>query len=241
VLEVAGLSSAAAGLHDISFDVRRGEIVGLAGLVGAGRTELARVLFGLEPMTSGTMRLLGAPVAPRSPEEAIALGIAYLPEDRRRHGVVLDLAVDANLTLASLDRLSRGGVLDRGAEHRIASDLIRSLGIKTPAHSTPVRQLSGGNQQKVALGRWLVHPPSLLVLDEPTQGVDVGAKAEIHRLMGDLAARGLAVLMISSELPEVLGMSDRVLVMRGGTLAAAFSRDAATPERVMAAAFGTAA
>jgi rhamnose transport system ATP-binding protein len=241
VLDVQRLSAAAVGLHDVSFQVRRGEIVGLAGLVGAGRTELARVLFGLEPITGGEIRLEGQPLAPRSPQEAIARGVAYLPEDRRRHGVVLDLPVDANLTLASLDRISRAGVLDRGAEGRIAQELISSLGIKTASAGAPVRQLSGGNQQKVALGRWLVHPPALLVLDEPTQGVDVGAKAEIHRLMGDLAARGLAVLMISSELPEVLGMSDRVLVMRRGTLAASFTREEATAERVMAAAFGTAA
>src|SRR5262249_28182408 len=152
----------------------------------------------LEPITSGTIHLEGQPLAPRSPEEAIARGVAYLPEDRRRHGVVLDLPVDANLTLASLDRISRAGVLDRAAEGRVAQELISSLGIKTPDAPARVRQLSGGNQQKVAVGRWLVHPPALLVLDEPTQGVDVGAKAEIHRLMGDLAARGLAVLMISS-------------------------------------------
>jgi len=241
VLEVTGLSASSVGLRDVSFQVRRGEIVGIAGLVGAGRTELARVLFGLEPATAGGVRLNGQPLAPRSPEEAIARGIAYLPEDRRRHGVVLDLSIAANLTLAALDRVSRAGVLDRAAEQRVADDMIRSLGIKTPGADVPVRQLSGGNQQKVALGRWLVRPPSLLILDEPTQGVDVGAKAEIHRLMGDLAAQGLAILMISSELPEVLGMSDRVLVMRGGTLAASFTRDEATPERVMAAAFGTAA
>jgi rhamnose transport system ATP-binding protein len=241
VLEVDGLNASAVGLHDVSFHVRRGEIVGVAGLVGAGRTELARVLFGLEPATGGTVRLNGEPLAPRSPEDAIARGVAYLPEDRRRHGVVLDLSIAANLTLAALDRVSRAGVLDRGEESRIAGELISSLGIKTPGADVPVRQLSGGNQQKVALGRWLVRPPSLMILDEPTQGVDVGAKAEIHRLMGDLAAQGLAVLMISSELPEVLGMSDRVLVMRAGTLAASFTRDEATPERVMAAAFGTAA
>jgi rhamnose transport system ATP-binding protein len=241
VLEVHDLGSTAAGVHDISFEVKRGEIVGLAGLVGAGRTELARVLFGLEPRTAGEVTLLGRAVRPQSPEDAIACGIAYLPEDRRRHGVILDLTVAANLTLASLDRLSRAGVLDLDAEQRIASGMIASLDIKTPGPDTPVRQLSGGNQQKVAIGRWLVDPPALLILDEPTQGVDVGAKAEIHRVMGDLAAKGLAILMISSELPEVLGMSDRVLVMRGGTIAASFARDTATPERVMAAAFGTAA
>ncbi len=241
VLEVTRLSASSVGVRDVSFQVRRGEIVGIAGLVGAGRTELARVLFGLEPASGGTVMLNGTRSVPRSPEEAISQGIAYLPEDRRRHGVVLDLSIAANLTLAALDRFSRGGVLDRAAERRVADDLIASLGIKTPGADVPVRQLSGGNQQKVALGRWLVRPPALLILDEPTQGVDVGAKAEIHRLMGELAAQGLAILMISSELAEVVGMSDRVLVMRGGTLAASFTREEATPERVMAAAFGTAA
>jgi rhamnose transport system ATP-binding protein len=241
VLDVKGLTSASAGILDVSFTVRRGEIVGLAGLVGAGRTELARTLFGLEPIDRGSIHLNGRPVSPHSPQDAIASGIAYLPEDRRRHGVVLDLPVAANLTLATLGRISRAGVLDRRAEATIASRLVTSLGIKTASLDTLVRHLSGGNQQKVALGRWLVEPPSLLILDEPTQGVDVGAKAEIHRLMGELAAQGLAILMISSELDEILGMSDRVLVMRGGALAATFAREAATSERVMAAAFGTAA
>ena len=241
VLELDRLTSASAGIHDVTLSVRQGEIVGLAGLVGAGRTELARVLFGLEPIDSGRMRLGGRDVAPRSPAEAIAAGIAYLPEDRRRHGVVLDLPVTSNLTMATLSRVARHGLIDREQESRVADRLIRALAIKTPSPDAPVRQLSGGNQQKVALGRWLVEPPRLLVLDEPTQGVDVGAKAEIHRLIGSLAADGLAVLMISSELPEVLGMSDRIVVMRGGTTAASFAHDEATPERVMSAAFGTAA
>ncbi len=240
VLELDGVTSRASGVRDVTFTVRRGEIVGLAGLVGAGRTELARVLFGLTPLDQGTIRLNGQPVRPRAPEDAIALGVAYLPEDRRRHGVILDLAVDANLTLASLKAISRGGFLDRRAETSIANDLVSALGIKTSSLSTPVRHLSGGNQQKVALGRWLVRPPALLILDEPTQGVDVGAKAEIHRLIGDLAARGMAVLMISSELIEVLGMSDRIVVMRRGSVAAVISRADASAESVMAAAFGAA-
>jgi rhamnose transport system ATP-binding protein len=240
VLELDGVTSGAAGVRNVTFTVRRGEIVGLAGLVGAGRTELARVLFGLTPLDQGTIRLNGQPIRPRAPEDAIALGVAYLPEDRRRHGVILDLAVDANLTLASLKAISRGGFLDRRAETSIANDLVSALGIKTSSLSTPVRHLSGGNQQKVALGRWLVRPPALLILDEPTQGVDVGAKAEIHRLIGDLAARGMAVLMISSELIEVLGMSDRIVVMRQGGVAAVISRADASAESVMAAAFGTA-
>ena len=215
--------------------------MGLAGLIGAGRTELARVLFGLAPVTRGTIRINGAALRPRSPRDAIRAGIAYLPEDRRRHGVILDLPVDQNLTLASLDRISRRGWLDRRAEAAVASDLVSRLGVKTAALSTLVRHLSGGNQQKVALGRWLVRTPDLLILDEPTQGVDVGAKAEIHRLVGELASRGMGVLMISSELPEVLGMSDRIAVMRAGRLVATFSRADASAERVMAAAFGTAA
>ena len=241
LLELEGLTSAAAGVEDVTLTVRRGEIVGLAGLIGAGRTELARVLFGLAPVTRGTIRINGAALRPRSPRDAIRAGIAYLPEDRRRHGVILDLPVDQNLTLASLDRISRRGWLDRRAEAAVASDLVSRLGVKTAALSTLVRHLSGGNQQKVALGRWLVRTPDLLILDEPTQGVDVGAKAEIHRLVGELASRGMGVLMISSELPEVLGMSDRIAVMRAGRLVATFSRADASAERVMAAAFGTAA
>ena len=240
VLEVEHLSSADAGIADVSLTVRRGEIVGVAGLVGAGRTELARVLFGLARRDSGRVRLAGRDVHPRTPSEAIAAGIAYLPEDRRRHGVVLDLPVAANLTLASLGLVSRHGWLDRGAERRAASRLVDALAVKTASLDTPVALLSGGNQQKVALGRWLVAPPALLILDEPTQGVDVGAKAEIHRLIGDLAAQGMGVLMISSELPEVLGMSDRILVMRRGRIVAAMDRAGADAESVMAAAFGRA-
>ena len=238
VLEVEGLSAPQVGVHDVSLTVRRGEIVGLAGLVGAGRTELARVLFGLEPAARGEIRLAGRPFRPRSPSEAIAQGLAYLPEDRRRHGVVVDLPVAANLTLATLRRFTRRGLLDRQAERGAAARLVDALGVKTASLDTPVRDLSGGNQQKVALGRWLVQPPRVLVLDEPTQGVDVGAKAEIHRLIGDLAADGLGVLLISSELPEIFGIADRILVMRAGTIAAAFPRAEATPEAVMAAAFG---
>ncbi len=238
VLEVIGVSSKEAGINDISLTVRRGEIVGLAGLVGAGRTELARVLFGLAARDAGSVQVAGRPVHPRSPQEAIAAGIAYLPEDRRRHGVVLDLPVSANLTLASLALVSRRGLLDRAAERATATRLVDALSVKTASLDTPVRLLSGGNQQKVALGRWLVRTPDVLILDEPTQGVDVGAKAEIHRLIGDLAAQGMGVLLISSELLEVMGMSDRILVMRHGRLAAEFPRATADAESVMAAAFG---
>jgi rhamnose transport system ATP-binding protein len=240
VLEIHGLSSAEAGVHDITFTVARGEIVGLAGLVGAGRTELARVLFGLARRDHGTVRVAGRDVHPRSPAEAIAAGIAYLPEDRRRHGVVLDLPVASNLTLAALAEVSRGGWLDRRAERAAADRLVGALGVKTASIETPVRHLSGGNQQKVALGRWLVRTPDVLILDEPTQGVDVGAKAEIHRIIGDLAAEGMGVVLISSELPEILGISDRVIVMRQGRAVAAFDRASADAEAVMSAAFGRA-
>ena len=240
VLEVEGLSSHEAGVSEVGLTVRRGEIVGLAGLVGAGRTELARVLFGLTPRDAGSVRVAGRQVRPQSPGDAIASGIAYLPEDRRRHGVVLDLPVSSNLTLASLALVSRRGMLDRVAERATASRLVDALSVKTASLDTPVRELSGGNQQKVALGRWLVRTPDVLILDEPTQGVDVGAKAEIHRIIGGLAAQGMGVLLISSELLEVMGMSDRILVMRHGRLVAEFDRATADAESVMAAAFGRA-
>ena len=239
VLELRSLSCRAGDVHGVSLTVRAGEIVGLAGLVGAGRTELARVLFGLTPADGGEIRIRGHAVHVTSPAEAIAHGIAYVPEDRRRHGVVPEMSVEANVTLASLGSLTTRGALDRAREHASASAFVQQLAIKTPSVETPVAALSGGNQQKVALSRWLMTRPTLLILDEPTQGVDVGAKSEIHALMGALAAEGVAILMISSELPEVLGMSDRVAVMRGGTIVAEFDRDSATPERVLAMALAS--
>jgi rhamnose transport system ATP-binding protein len=222
----------------VSLSVRAGEIVGLAGLVGAGRTELARTLFGLDPADRGEILIRGREVTIREPADAIAQGIAYLPEDRRRHGVVLDLPISANLTLASLRRLSSSGTIDFARERELAEEYVRRLGIKTPATFTPVSSLSGGNQQKVALGRWLITQPSVLILDEPTQGIDVGAKSEIHALMTELAERGVAILMISSELPEVLGMSDRIAVMRGGTVVDVLDRSEATQQAILARALG---
>jgi rhamnose transport system ATP-binding protein len=212
--------------------------VGLAGLVGAGRTELAQVLFGLAPCTSGQILVRGQAVAIRSPADALRAGIAYVPEDRRRHGVIADLSIAANTSLALLDRLTRAFRLDGARERRLASQMLQGLAIKAPSIDTPAGELSGGNQQKVALARWLATEPPVLILDEPTQGIDVGAKAEIHRLMGQLAARGVAILMISSELPEILGMSDRVVVMRGGQVVAELPRSEATQQRVLAAALG---
>jgi rhamnose transport system ATP-binding protein len=238
VLELKGVGCRASGVRGITLSVRAGEILGLSGLIGAGRTELARVLFGLTPADSGKILLKGRPVSIRTPAKAVGLGIAYVPEDRRRHGVILEMAVAANATLAILRQISKGGFLDFAKERELAATVVGKFAIKTPSIDTPAGNLSGGNQQKVALARWLATAPSVIILDEPTQGIDVGAKAEIHRLMGDLATQGLAILMISSELPEILGMSDRIAVMRGGTLAGIVDRNGATQEKLLALALG---
>jgi rhamnose transport system ATP-binding protein len=238
VLELCGLTCRAAGVRNINLSLRAGEILGLAGLVGAGRTELARTLFGLTPADAGEIRLRGRPVTIDTPGRAVKLGIGYVPEDRRRHGVILEMSTAANSTLAATSSISWFGLLDYGRESRIASRLVQQLGIKTPSLDTPVGNLSGGNQQKVALARWLAAGPKVMILDEPTQGVDVGAKAEIHRLMSELATQGMAILMISSELPEILGMSDRIAVMHGGTVAGTLDRAGATQEAIMDLALG---
>jgi rhamnose transport system ATP-binding protein len=220
VLSLRGLGSTEGGVHGVNLEVRAGEIVGLAGLVGAGRTELARVLFGITPADSGEILLCGKSVSIRHPRDAIAHGIAYTPEDRRRHGVILEMPIAANISMAVHHTLFPGAWLRLDAERRLALGAIRDLGIKTTGPDAPAGSLSGGNQQKVALARWLATKPKLLILDEPTQGVDIGAKSEIHKIIRRLAAEGLAVLMISSDLPEILGMSDRIAVMRGGTITA---------------------
>jgi rhamnose transport system ATP-binding protein len=238
LLEALNLGCRASGVHAVNLSVRAGEILGLAGLVGAGRTELARVLFGLTPADSGAIRLRGERVVIDTPARAVVLGLAYVPEDRRRHGVILEMSVARNTTLATLQAVSSFGLLDFRRERAVAAGFVRTLGIKTAGLETPVGNLSGGNQQKVALARWLAADPTVLILDEPTQGVDVGAKAEIHRLMGELAGRGLAIVMSSSELPEVLGMSDRVAVMRAGTIVGTIDRADATPELIMERALG---
>lgn len=238
VLETRGLSCHESRVSAVNLSVRAGEILGLAGLVGAGRTELARVLFGLTPADSGQILLNGQVVEVNSPATAVALGIAYVPEDRRRHGVILEMPVSANATLAVLREVSNFGLIDFGREKQIARDYVQRLGIKTPSVNSPAGNLSGGNQQKVALARWLGTQPKVIILDEPTQGVDVGAKAEIHKLMGELAARGMAIIMISSELPEVLGMSVRIAVMHGGRVVGVLDRAAATQEKVLELALG---
>ena len=224
----------------VSLTVRAGEIVGLAGLVGSGRSELAQTLFGITPADSGEIRLRGQSVRIDSPETARARGIAYVPEDRGTQGLVRPMSVLQNFSLAALGQLSRGGFIDRGRERRMAEEGVKRFGVKTSSVDEVAGRLSGGNQQKIVLGKWLANKPKLLILDEPTRGIDVGAKAEIHRLMGELAGQGVAILMISSELPEVLGMSDRVLVMREGRIAAEFDRAEATSEAVGAAMMGEA-
>jgi rhamnose transport system ATP-binding protein len=237
VLELNGVGCSRSGVRDVTFEVRAGEVFGLAGLVGAGRTELARILFGLTPADAGTIRLNGEVIAPAAPQEAVARGIAYVPEDRRRHGVVLELPVEENMTMAVHRSLFRGGWLRFGAERALALDYIRDLAVKCAGPTPPAGSLSGGNQQKVALARWLATRPRVLILDEPTQGVDVGAKSEIHKIVRRLAGEGLAVILISSDLPEVIGMSDRIGVMRGGTLTAILPGNA-DAHTVMAAALG---
>ena len=225
----------------VSLTVRAGEIVGLAGLVGSGRSELAQTLFGITPAELGEIRLMGEGVTIDSAETARSKGIAYVPEDRGVQGLVRPMSVLHNFSLAALGSLSRAGFIDRGAERRMAEEGVRRFRVKTSSVDEVAGRLSGGNQQKIVLGKWLANNPKLLILDEPTRGIDVGAKAEIHRLMSELAGAGVAILMISSELPEVLGMSDRVLVMREGRLVAEFDRAHATSETVGAAMMGEAA
>jgi rhamnose transport system ATP-binding protein len=241
VLEVCDVSSRAAGVRHISLHVRKGEILGIAGLVGSGRTQLAETIFGLTPAESGKIWLRGQSVEIRSPEDAIRRGIGYVPEDRPRHGVILEMSIAANASLGNLKRVSRYGLIDRAQERELAEDFARQLRIKTPSVEMEAGALSGGNQQKVALARWLAIDPAVLILDEPTQGVDVGSKSEIHALMADLAARGLAIIMISSELPELLGMSDRIAVMHAGEIRGTLDRADATQQSILALALGHAA
>lgn len=225
---------------DISIDVHRGEIVGLAGLVGAGRTDVARCLFGLEPPDEGGIEIDGKPVRITNPQDAISRGFALVPEDRKAQGLVLIASVAANLTLSALRKISRIGVLSRSAEAGLVRDYVGKIGIKTASTSQAVENLSGGNQQKVVLSRWLATNPRLMILDEPTRGVDVGAKAEIHRVIEGLVAQGLGVLLISSELPELIAMSDRVYVMRAGRIEAEFAGGEINEQAIMRTAAGAA-
>jgi ribose transport system ATP-binding protein/rhamnose transport system ATP-binding protein len=225
--------------HDISLSVRHGEIVGLAGLVGAGRTEFARAVFGLDAFDSGGLAIDGKPVHPRNPVQAIRAGIGYLPEDRRLLGIVPPLTIRENLSLSTLTRLAVAGFVNGAEERRTAAAATVRLGIVPPDMEVPIETLSGGNQQKVVLGRWLGIQPKLLILDEPTRGVDVGAKAEIHRIIGELAGSGIAILFISSELPEVIAASDRIYVLHEGRITGEFDRQAVSEQAIMLAATGS--
>ncbi len=236
-IEVRDLQNYSVGLHNISLSIRSGEIFGLAGLVGSGRTELARTLFGLTP-TNSTIMMRGKPVQINSPADAIRLGIGYVPEDRRQHGVILEMSVATNISMADLKSVSRWGLIDREKEDKLATRYVSDLHIKTPSIVVPAGTLSGGNQQKVALARWLAINPRIMILDEPTQGVDVGSKSEIHDLIVQLAEHGVAILLISSELPEILGMSDRIGVVHAGKIMGVLSRREATQEKIMSLAFG---
>jgi len=225
-------------LHDISFDLRAGEIVGVAGLMGAGKTELAMALFGGTPADSGEVRIEGKLAAISNPAAAIARGISLVPEDRKMQGVLQHMSVQSNITLASLNRLRIGPLIDSGKEKSAVRTAIDRFRIKVSHPGQVVSGLSGGNQQKVALSKWLVDQPKVLMMDEPTRGIDVGAKSEIYRLMVEMAEQGLGILIFSSELPELLGMCDRILVLHQGHLAADLGRDEATQELILTAAMG---
>lgn len=223
------------GVADVSFGLHRGEIAGFAGLLGAGRTETARLIFGAERPSGGEMLLAGRPYAPRQPRDAIAAGFGYVTEDRKQEGIVPELSVAENMTLTLLPRISCNGVVNLAEQRKIAERFINELGIKCSGPDQKIRELSGGNQQKVLLARWLAINPDILVLDEPTRGIDIGAKGEIQRIIRTLADAGLAVLMISSEIEEVVEGADRVFVLREGRIVAELEGDEITEERVLSA------
>ena len=236
LLRVEGLGGGA--LKDVSFTLHRGEILGVAGLVGAGRTRLARAIVGADPVPRGRIVVRGRAVGVRSPADAVRARIGFLPEDRKQQGLVLGLAVDRNVALSHLGALSRFGVMDRRGERREAEEAIASLRIRTPGPAQPVIHLSGGNQQKVVLAKWLAAHAEILIFDEPTRGIDVAARHDIYLLMNRIVEQGAGIVMISSDLPEVLGMSDRVLVMRGGAVQADLPAEEATDAAVLQAALG---
>jgi ribose transport system ATP-binding protein len=239
VLRVEDLVTPTWPQHALSFSVRRGEIVGVAGLVGAGRTEMLRTLFGIDRPLRGTVQLNGKSIKLESPVDAIRAGMALVPEDRKQHGLIVDMAVRANIGLAGLRYKQRPlGFLNQAAETADTTEMIRKLRIKTPSAEQIARYLSGGNQQKVVLGKWLALGPSLLLLDEPTRGIDVGAKQEIYRLMEELAEQGMSILFVSSELEEILGMSDRTIVMHEGRITGELTRDQLSEEAIMQLATG---
>ena len=237
VLDVRGVSRAPR-LRRVSLRVRRGEIVGLSGLVGAGRTELARVIFGADPADEGEIRFEGEALRKHGPHEAIERGIGFLTEDRKSLGLLLNMTVRENVTLASLARVARAGFISRSREGELIAPLVAELRVKTPSLEQDIVNLSGGNQQKAILARWLFTQSRFLIFDEPTRGIDVGAKAEIYQLIAGLAAAGKSILVISSELPEILGLCHRIYVMREGEIAGEYAAAGSTQEQLLAAAMG---
>lgn len=231
VLEVEGLTNKR--LHNVSFNLKKGEILGLGGLVGAGRTECARAIFGADPIACGTITLNGKPVRIKSPKQAIGYRIGLIPEDRKRHGVLLGLPVSRNITFSNLKEISSYGWIHTKKEAELVKTQIRDLQIKTPSSDQLVKNLSGGNQQKVVLAKWLATKCDILIFDEPTRGIDVGAKQEIYKLMRNLSHAGLSIIMISSEMPELLGMSDRIVVMHEGFVTGEIDSREATQEAVL--------
>jgi ribose transport system ATP-binding protein len=238
LLEVSGLRVPGRPAHALSFQVRKGELVGVAGLVGAGRTEMLRVLFGVDKAAAGSVKVAGQQVRLRHPLDAIRAGMALVPEDRKQQGLFLEMAVKENVGMAGVPWWHKHGWLNRAKEKRVAQEMLRKLNIKTPGLGQIVQYLSGGNQQKVVLAKWLALNPKVLLLDEPTRGIDVGAKQEIYQLMEQLAEQGVATLFVSSEMEEILGMADRVLVMHEGAITGELSRDEMSEEAVMQLATG---
>jgi ABC-type sugar transport system ATPase subunit len=244
-LEVRSLSRAGV-LHDLSFSVRRGEILGIAGLVGSGRTELAQCLFGVDRIDAGEIRVDGQPMRLDSPRDAVAHGIVLLTENRKKQGLFLAMSVLENITLPVLNApqgaadLLRAGIIRRGKQRQVAAEYVRKLRVKTPSLEQDVGNLSGGNQQKAVLAKWLAVNPKIIIFDEPTRGIDVGAKTEIYQLMEALLRQGIAIIMISSELPEILALSDRILVLSKGRITESFTRQEADQEKIMAAAVAAA-
>ncbi|MFP4430716.1 MAG: sugar ABC transporter ATP-binding protein [Spirochaetaceae bacterium] len=232
VLSVEGLSTST-GVKDARFTLHEGEVLGFAGLVGAGRTEIVRALFGLDQVTAGKVLLYGKKTSIRHPEDAVHQGLALVPEDRKEQGLILSMSVSENVTLANLQTISRAAVIDRQREKRTASEYVESLNVRTPSLAQIVRNLSGGNQQKVVLGKWLSTKPRILILDEPTRGIDIGAKREIYHIINELAREGVAILLISSELIEILSLSDRIIVMHKGYVKGELDGRSATQEEIM--------
>jgi ABC-type sugar transport system ATPase subunit len=233
VLEARNISSRDDYLKDISFSVRAGEILGFAGLVGAGRSEVMRAIFGIDPRQTGDIFVRGKKADIRSTTDALRYGIGFVPEDRKEQALILDMTVKRNMSLAALDRVSHGWFIDRVRESALVNRFVQLLKVRTPSVEQTVKNLSGGNQQKVVIAKWMANEPSILILDEPTRGIDVGAKKEIHKLMSQLAQQGVAIIMISSELPEIIGMSDRIIVMHEGRIKGEFAHSGVTQEQIM--------